>query len=47
MCPKNKLFKGYIELEMQLQEVDRCRKLYEKFLEFNPENCEVWVEVKN
>lgn len=44
MCPKNKLFKGYIELEMQLQEVDRCRKLYEKFLEFNPENCEVWVE---
>ena len=28
-CPKPKLFKGYIELELQLRELDRCRKLYE------------------
>jgi len=27
-CPKDKLFRGYIELELQLQEFDRCRKLY-------------------
>uniref|UniRef100_A0A3B4YA51 Crooked neck pre-mRNA splicing factor 1 n=1 Tax=Seriola lalandi dorsalis TaxID=1841481 RepID=A0A3B4YA51_SERLL len=33
-CPKNKLLKGYIELELQLREFDRCRKLYEKYLEF-------------
>ncbi|EPY73299.1 crooked neck-like 1 protein-like protein [Camelus ferus] len=43
-CPKNKLFKGYIELELQLREFDRCRKLYEKFLEFGPENCTSWIK---
>ncbi|XKL64727.1 hypothetical protein PGB90_004813 [Kerria lacca] len=42
--PKNKLFKGYIDLEIQLQEVDRCRKLYENYLRFNPENCLAWVQ---
>lgn len=43
-CPKQKLFKGYIELELQLREFDRCRKLYEKFLEFGPENCTTWIK---
>ncbi|XP_066532408.1 crooked neck-like protein 1 [Hoplias malabaricus] len=43
-CPKNKLFKGYIELELQLREFDRCRKLYEKYLEFAPENCTTWIK---
>ncbi|MBN3273426.1 CRNL1 protein, partial [Polyodon spathula] len=43
-CPKNKLFKGYIELELQLREFDRCRKLYEKYLEFGPENCSTWIK---
>ena len=43
-CPKNKLFKGYIALELQLREFDRCRKLYEKFLEFGPENCTSWIK---
>ncbi|XP_057889483.1 crooked neck-like protein 1 [Melospiza georgiana] len=43
-CPKNKLFKGYIELELQLREFDRCRKLYEKFLAFAPENCTSWIK---
>lgn len=41
-CPKPKLFKGYIELELQLREFDRCRKLYEKFLEYNVANCNTW-----
>lgn len=45
MCPKDKLFKGYIDLEIQLQARNRCRKLYEKFLVFNPENCLTWVQV--
>ncbi|KAK7506895.1 hypothetical protein BaRGS_00001746 [Batillaria attramentaria] len=43
-CPKNKLFRGYIELELQLREFDRCRVLYEKFLEFNPQNCTTWMK---
>lgn len=45
MCPRDKLFRGYIDLEIQLREFDRCRKLYEKFLEFGPENCITWIRV--
>ncbi|XP_055855668.1 protein crooked neck [Episyrphus balteatus] len=44
MCPRDKLFRGYIELEIQLREFDRCRILYEKFLEFGPENCVTWMK---
>lgn len=44
MCPKDKLFKGYIELEIELREFDRCRKLYEKYLEYNPQNCTTWIK---
>ena len=43
-CPKPKLFKGYIELELQLREFDRCRKLYEKFLEFSIANSNTWIK---
>jgi len=43
-CPKEKLFKTYIELELQLVEIDRCRKIYEKYLEFMPDNCTAWVK---
>jgi crooked neck len=44
MCPRDKLFRGYIELEIQLREFDRCRILYEKFLEFGPSNCITWMK---
>lgn len=27
---------------MQLGNIDRCRKLYEKYLEWSPENCYAW-----
>ncbi|XP_028409035.1 crooked neck-like protein 1 [Dendronephthya gigantea] len=43
-CPKDKLFREYIGLELQLREFDRCRKLYEKFLEFNSSNCTTWIK---
>ncbi|ELT94667.1 hypothetical protein CAPTEDRAFT_207252 [Capitella teleta] len=43
-CPKDKLFRGYIDLEIQLREFERCRILYEKFLEFSPENCTTWMK---
>lgn len=44
VCPRDKLFRGYIELEIQLREFDRCRLLYQKFLEFGPENCITWMK---
>lgn len=43
-CPKGKLFRGYIDLEIQLREFHRCRTLYEKFLLFDPENCSAWMK---
>ena len=42
MCPKNKLFRSYIEMELSLGNIDRCRTLYEKFLEFNPVSAAAW-----
>ncbi|GER26829.1 pre-mRNA-splicing factor CLF1 [Striga asiatica] len=42
MAPKDKIFKKYIELEMQLGNVERCRKLYGKYLEWSPERCSAW-----
>ncbi|KAF2579858.1 hypothetical protein F2Q68_00006782 [Brassica cretica] len=36
------IFKNYIEIELQLGNIDRCRKLYELYLEWFPENCYAW-----
>ena len=44
MCAKDKLFKGYIELEKQLFEFVRCRTLFEKYLEWNSSNSEAWIQ---
>ncbi len=44
MCPKERLFKTYIQLELNLVEVDRCRKLYNKYLEWAPTNCLAWTK---
>ncbi|XP_050375831.1 uncharacterized protein LOC126793373 [Argentina anserina] len=41
-APKDKIFKKYIEIELQLANIDRCRKLYEKYLEWAPHNCYAW-----
>ena len=43
-CPKARLFTGYIEMELQLREFDRCRTLYEKFLEWSPERSSTWIK---
>eukprot|EP00976_Prorocentrum_cordatum_P015967 320168-Prorocentrum_minimum.AAC.2 len=40
-APKSKIFKTYINIELQLGNVDRCRTLYEKYLEWNAANCQV------
>ncbi|KAK9466330.1 hypothetical protein V1512DRAFT_247984 [Lipomyces arxii] len=44
ICPKPKLFKDYIELEMKLREFDRCRKLFEKYLEKFPKSPQAWMD---
>ncbi|XP_008246005.1 PREDICTED: crooked neck-like protein 1 [Prunus mume] len=42
--PKHKIFKKYIEIELNLGNFDRCRKLYEKYLHWSPENCYAWTK---
>ncbi|KAI1789311.1 hypothetical protein LXA43DRAFT_1021567 [Ganoderma leucocontextum] len=44
MCPKEALFKGYIQLEFDLREFDRVRTLYEKYIEFDPTNSAAWIK---
>lgn len=44
MCPKNKLFKGYIDMEKQLFEFERCRMLFQKQIEWDPSNSEAWIQ---
>ena len=43
LCPKPSVFNYYIDLEYHLMNLDRCRTLYQKFLECYPSRCEVWV----
>lgn len=43
LSPKEKLFKGYIALELELKEFDRARKLYEKAIEWDPSNSGTWI----
>uniref|UniRef100_A0A803LWF5 Crooked neck protein n=1 Tax=Chenopodium quinoa TaxID=63459 RepID=A0A803LWF5_CHEQI len=43
-APKDKIFKKYIEIELQLGNIDRCRKLYEKYLDWSPGNCYAWTK---
>lgn len=43
LAAKPKLYTNYIALEMQLREFDRCRLLYEKFLEHDPHNSTTWL----
>ena len=38
-CAKEKLFKGYIELELQLGNIERCRTLYNKYLSPTTQLC--------
>lgn len=40
--PQDKLFKSYIEMELQLGNIDRCRTLYQKYIEWSPANAAAW-----
>lgn len=41
--PCEKVFQSYIELELQLNNLDRCRKLYEKQIECFPNSSKAWI----
>lgn len=43
MCAKERIFNGYVDLELSLKEFDRARKLYERALEWNPSNSKMWI----
>lgn len=42
MCPKAKVFEAYIDMEIQLGNVDNCRKLYDKYLVWDPTRVAAW-----
>ena len=44
LCPKDKTFRHYIQLELQLGQVERCRVLYQKYLLWNPTNSQAWAK---
>lgn len=41
-CPRKKTFQAYIEVELQLGNIDRCRTLYQKYVELMPTTVEAW-----
>ena len=44
MCPKDKLFRSYVEMELKLFEFVRCRKLYEQQIAYNPSNSSAFIK---
>merc|ERR1712228_296916 len=41
-CPKQNVFNAYIQIEFELGEFNRCRKIYEKMLECFPSHSRSW-----
>eukprot|EP01138_Halocafeteria_seosinensis_P004022 gb/GECG01004113.1/.p1 GENE.gb/GECG01004113.1/~~gb/GECG01004113.1/.p1 ORF type:complete len:766 (+),score=139.72 gb/GECG01004113.1/:1-2298(+) len=42
VAPREKVIKKYIDIEYQLGEIDRCRKLYEKYIQIFPQKSHAW-----
>lgn len=42
LCGKEKIFTEYINIELALGEIERCRSLYNSYLRKMPENCKAW-----
>mmetsp|Transcript_24254 Transcript_24254/g.35941 ORF Transcript_24254/g.35941 Transcript_24254/m.35941 type:complete len:693 (+) Transcript_24254:123-2201(+) len=42
LCGKEKIFTEYIGIELALGEIERCRKLYDKYVAQMPYNCTAW-----
>ncbi|SCU87076.1 LAFA_0E04566g1_1 [Lachancea sp. 'fantastica'] len=43
-CPKRKLYKDYIDLEIRLKDFDRVRKIYEQFIAYDPSDLVTWFD---
>lgn len=43
-CPRKKIFKFYCELELQLGEIERCRKIYERQIQVFGFVTESWTQ---
>jgi crooked neck len=43
MAPKERLFRGYVELELSLKEFDRARRIYERAIEWDASNSRTWI----
>lgn len=43
LAPSEKVFKAYIDMEMHIANIERCRKIYEKFVSWSPSNCNAWI----
>ena len=43
-CPRKKVFRYYIHLEMQLGEMERCRKIYERQIQVFSFISDVWID---
>ena len=41
---KQRIFVEYIRLELALGEMDRCRKLYDKYVQSMPQACTAWTQ---
>ena len=46
-CPKKTIFESYVEIENSLTEFDRCRKIYEKWIQIKPSDSEAWISFAN
>ena len=44
VAPRRKIYRAYIEVELQLGAVDRCRTLYGKRLQWSPGDASSWTD---
>lgn len=44
LCPRRKLFHGFIALELELESYEKCRLLYKWFIETEPDYCTAWID---
>ncbi|KAJ2342613.1 Crooked neck-like protein 1, partial [Coemansia sp. RSA 2618] len=43
-CAKHRLFRAYVDLELELREFERVRTLFQKHVAFDAARCATWVE---
>jgi len=44
LTPKEKIFRGYLNIELALGEIERCRKIFAKWIETMPSSVSAWKE---